>query len=93
MFTDSETGFSTSDIREVEGEIVRFNRANNSLIWAADGRRFPGYLVDGNFLGCRRRVRRARSRYSTPQCRTVGFRFPVSGAWCESRSELYLGAR
>jgi hypothetical protein len=50
VFTDSETGFSTSDVRDVEGEIVRFNRANNSLIWAADGRSFPGYPVDGNFL-------------------------------------------
>ena len=51
MFTDSATGFSTSDVRDVEGEIVRFNRANNALIWAADGRSFPGYPVDGNFLG------------------------------------------
>jgi hypothetical protein len=50
VFTDSATGFSTSDVRDVEGEIVRFNRANNSLIWAADGRSFPGYPVDGNFL-------------------------------------------
>jgi hypothetical protein len=49
-FVDPTTGFSTSDVRDVEGEIVRFNRTNNSLIWAADGRSFPGYPVDGNFL-------------------------------------------
>jgi hypothetical protein len=49
VFTNS-TGFSTSDVRDVQGQIVRFNRANNSLIWAVDGRSFPGYPVDGNFL-------------------------------------------
>jgi hypothetical protein len=52
MFTDSD--FSTSDVRDVHGQIVQFNRANNSLIWAADGRNFPGYPVDGNFLGASR---------------------------------------
>jgi hypothetical protein len=50
VFTDSATGFSTSDVRDVQGQIVRFNRVNNSLIWAADGWSFPGYPVDGNFL-------------------------------------------
>lgn len=49
-FVDSATGFSTSDVRDVQGQIVRFDRANNALIWAADGRSFPGYPVDGDFV-------------------------------------------
>ena len=50
VFVDPTTGLGTSDVRDVQGQIVRFDRANNSLIWAADGRSFPGYPVDGNFL-------------------------------------------
>jgi hypothetical protein len=42
--------FTTSDVRDVQEQIVRFNTVDNSLIWAADGRRFPGYPVSGNFI-------------------------------------------
>ncbi len=49
-FVDPATGLSTSDVRDVQGQIVRFDRANNALIWAADGRSFPGYPVDGDFV-------------------------------------------
>ena len=55
-FVDPATGLTTSDVHDAQREIVRFDRANNSLIWAADGRSFPGYPVDGNFLGCCRNV-------------------------------------
>ena len=51
MFTDPVSGFSTSDVRDVQGEIVRFDRTSNSLIWVADGRAFPGYPISGNFIG------------------------------------------
>jgi hypothetical protein len=51
MFTDASTGFSTSDVRDVQEQIVRFDSANSALIWVADGRRFPGYPVDGNVIG------------------------------------------
>ena len=49
VFTDS--GFSTSDVRDVQGEVVRFDVANNTLIWGADGRSFAGYpVVEGSFI-------------------------------------------
>ena len=49
VFTDPATGFSTSDVRDSQEQIVRFNTADE-LIWTADGRRFPGYRATGNFV-------------------------------------------
>ena len=46
VFTDRESGFSTTDVRDVHEQIVRFNTAGE-LIWTADEARFPGYLADG----------------------------------------------
>ena len=35
----------------MQGQIVRFDTANNALIWVADGRSFPGYpVVEGTFI-------------------------------------------
>ena len=50
MFTDASTGFSTSDVRDVQEQIVRFDSANGALIWVASGSSFPGYPVDGHFI-------------------------------------------
>lgn len=50
MFTDSASGFATTDVRDVQDQIVRLDTANNALIWAADGRSFSGYPVSGNFV-------------------------------------------
>jgi hypothetical protein len=50
MFSDPASSFSTSDVRDVQEQIVRFDLASNSLIWMADGRSFPGYPVSGNFV-------------------------------------------
>jgi hypothetical protein len=47
---DAASGFSTSDVRDVQEQIVRFDVSTNSLIWAADGRKFPGYSVSGHFI-------------------------------------------
>jgi len=49
VFTDSR-GFSTSDLRDVQDQIVRFNTANE-LIWAADDTRLQGFKVDRNDFG------------------------------------------
>jgi hypothetical protein len=49
-FTDPASTFSTTDVRDYQDQIVRFNTADD-LIWAADGARFPGYRVTGNFIG------------------------------------------
>src|SRR5918993_1502142 len=51
VFMDSSSGFSTSDVRDVNDEIVRFDTASNTLIWAADGRTFTGYPVSGDDIG------------------------------------------
>jgi hypothetical protein len=50
-FTDPDSSFTTSDVRDVQRQIVRFDTTSNSLIWAADGRSFPGFPVGGNFIG------------------------------------------
>lgn len=49
VFTDRESGFSTTDVRDVNEQIVRFNTAGE-LIWSADEARFPGYLADGHVI-------------------------------------------
>lgn len=49
VFTDSATGFSTSDVYDVHEEIVRFNTADE-LIWIANDARFPEFIVDGMFI-------------------------------------------
>jgi len=51
MFRDPSSEFSTSDVRDVQGQIVRFDMTGNTLIWAADGKSFSGYPVSDNFLG------------------------------------------
>ncbi len=49
VFTDSASGFSTTDLRDAEDQIVQFSKANE-LIWTEDGRRLPGYPVSGNSI-------------------------------------------
>lgn len=49
-FTDPASGFSTTEVRDVQDQLVRFDTANNALIWVADGRSFSGYPVSGNFM-------------------------------------------
>ena len=49
VFVDPASAFSTSDVRDVQEQIVQFNTAGE-LIWTADGTRFPGYRATGNFV-------------------------------------------
>ena len=49
VFVDQASGFSTSDLRDAQEQIVQFN-TDNELIWIADGTRLPGYSVQGNFI-------------------------------------------
>jgi hypothetical protein len=49
VFTDPGSPFSTSDVRDVQEHIVRFNTADE-LIWTADGTRFSEYFVSGNLI-------------------------------------------
>ena len=45
MFTDPSSSFTTSDVYDVQDQIVRFDTAGNALIWAATGR--SGHLFQG----------------------------------------------
>lgn len=44
VFTDPATGFSTTDLRDVQEQIVQLSSIGE-LIWTADGTRLPGYRV------------------------------------------------
>lgn len=50
-FTNPATGFSTTDVRDVDEQIMRFDLDQNALIWLPDSLAFDGWVVDGNFLG------------------------------------------
>jgi hypothetical protein len=49
-FRDPASSFSTTEIRDYQDQVVRFNTVDE-LVWAADDSRFPGYRVSGNFVG------------------------------------------
>lgn len=46
VFAEMASGFSTSDVRDAQEQIVQFNTAGE-LIWTADGMRLPGYSAQG----------------------------------------------
>jgi len=50
MFSDPASSFTTTDVRDVDDQIVQFDTASGSLVWAADGEKFPGYPVNGNII-------------------------------------------
>lgn len=50
VFEDPASDFSTMDVRDVDGEIVRFDATRSRLIWVSDALSFDGYDVDGNLL-------------------------------------------
>ena len=45
VFTDPGTGLSTSEVRDVQEQVLQINTAGE-LIWTADGTHLPGYRVD-----------------------------------------------
>ena len=52
-FQDPDSDFSTSDVYDVDNEVVQFEADTQSLIWVADGTTYqPGtWTAEGNFLG------------------------------------------
>jgi hypothetical protein len=44
LFIEPSTGFSTTDVRDVQDEIVQFS-TKGELIWTADGTTLPGYFA------------------------------------------------
>jgi hypothetical protein len=80
VFSDPPSSFMTSDVRDVQNQIVRFDIANNSLIWVADGRSFPGYPVSGNFV---RTDRSFQIRFGTDGERRAYFTETASATICD----------
>jgi hypothetical protein len=50
MFIDPMGGFSTTDVRDSEGEIVRFT-VDGLLVWPPTMATFGGFPVAGNLIG------------------------------------------
>jgi|SoiMethySBSTD1v2_1073268.scaffolds.fasta_scaffold105088_2 hypothetical protein len=44
------SSLTTSNVRDAQEEIVRFDLTSGSLIWAADGRMFAGYPVINSYF-------------------------------------------
>jgi hypothetical protein len=44
-FAEPDSGFSTSELHDVQEQVLQLNTANE-LIWTVDGTRLPGYRVD-----------------------------------------------
>lgn len=44
VFTETATGFSTTDLRDSQDQILQISRTNE-LIWVPDGSRIPGYKL------------------------------------------------
>jgi len=50
-FTDPASSFSTSDVRDVQDQVMRFDTASNSLIWTVNGQSYTGYpVIDTYFI-------------------------------------------
>jgi hypothetical protein len=49
MFTDPTTNQATSDVRDVDEQVMRFEMPGGVLLWV-DGSRHMGWPVSGNFL-------------------------------------------
>lgn len=56
-FSSPDATFSTTDVRDVDDQIVRFDAADDTLIWTPDNRTFPNWTVNGNILAGRFEVR------------------------------------
>lgn len=49
-FQDPDSDFETTEVRDVDGEIMQFDTATNELVWQADGTRIASWTVDGTSL-------------------------------------------
>jgi hypothetical protein len=49
-FEDPDSDFSTMDVMDIDGQIVRFDAALRQMIWVEDSLAFDGWDVQGNRL-------------------------------------------
>ena len=54
VFMDPNSDFQTTDVRDADNEVVRFDTTETALVWTATDLLFDGWVVDGNFLGAGR---------------------------------------
>ena len=54
VFMDPSSDFQTTDVRDADNEVVRFDTTETALVWTATDLLFDGWVVDGNFLGAGR---------------------------------------
>ncbi len=50
VFSDPNSDFQTTDVRDTDNEVVRFDTTENALVWTPSDLLFDGWVVDGNFL-------------------------------------------
>ena len=50
VFTDSQTGFQTTNVLDADNELVQFDTVENTLIWTPLNLLFDGWVVSGSFL-------------------------------------------
>ena len=50
VFQDPDSDFETSDVMDVDTEIVRFDGIQGAIIWAEDGTTEVGWDINGNLL-------------------------------------------
>ena len=50
VFQDPDSDFSTTDVMDVDGEIVQLDGTREELIWVADGTTASGWDINGNLL-------------------------------------------
>lgn len=55
VFQDPDSSLSTSDVRDAQEQIVRFNSVDDTLIWTPTGAAFSGWQTSGNYLDASRR--------------------------------------
>ncbi len=51
VFRDSGSSFSTTDVRDIDDQIVRFIPSDSTMLWTSTNLLFDDWPVSGNFLG------------------------------------------
>ncbi len=51
VFRDPTSSFSTTDVRDIDDEIVRFIPRDSTMLWTPTNLLFDNWPVSGNFLG------------------------------------------
>jgi len=53
VFDDPDSDFSTTDVRDVDDEVIRFDTVTQAIVYVADGTSYQhgSWSVDGVFLG------------------------------------------